>query len=162
MSARSRLSSAFDGLGAHTGIATALVVFALLGFLLIIQSKQDTLLWTGRHAVGSETNGLVSFAVHGQRYTFVPNPNTSDNRSRVDVYYDKADPFTARLDSTWSRALDAAFVGFPLLLAGGVLGLGAWRRARRRTVPARADDAFGTGLDPDFVRRQLDQLRRPR
>ncbi|HVV77488.1 MAG TPA: hypothetical protein VHC43_15800 [Mycobacteriales bacterium] len=161
MSARSRLSSAFDGLGPYAGIAAVLFVLALLMFLLIVQSQQDMLLWTGGRTVGTETNGLVRFRVDGQSYTFVPDQQSSADKPRVEVYYKKSDPFAARLDSTSVRVLDLSFTIAPLLVAAGVVGLGLRRRARGRTSPARAESAFGTGLDPDFVQRQLDQLRRP-
>jgi hypothetical protein len=161
VSAKRRLSGAFDGLGRYVGLAVALVVLSLLMFLLVIQSRQDTLLWSGGHTIGAEHNGVVHYRVGGQPYSFVPDPQSNAERARVDVYYDKADPFTARLDSDLTRALDATFVVLPLILAAVLLLVGARRRARRRRSTSRDQAGFGTGLDPDFVRRQLDQLRRP-
>jgi hypothetical protein len=156
---RSRLRPTFDGLGGYAGAAGVLIFFALLTLLLTIQSQSDMLLWTGHHTIGVEDNGLVRYRVDGENYTHVAKDPIA-NGQQVDIYYKASDPFTARVDSTAARVVDIAVTAVPLALAAGVFWLGV--RRRRRTRQATSDeDAFGTGLDSDFVARQLEQLRRP-
>ncbi|HVS67567.1 MAG TPA: DUF3592 domain-containing protein [Mycobacteriales bacterium] len=159
MSAGTRLSSALDGIGPYAGIAAALSIFALLSLLLTLQSRNDMLLWTGGHTIGVERGGVVRYQVDGEAYTHVPTSSPPEG-ARVDVYYDRSDPFTARLDSLPARLADVGMTGVPLVLGAGVLALGIRRRMRIRASDTAAG-SFGTGLDPDFVRRQLAERRRP-
>ena len=154
---RGRVRALSDGLGVYLGIAVALLVFALLGLLLVLQSPKDVLLWTGTRVVGTEQGGLVSYRWQGEAYTLdVPGYG---NAPHVVVYVDPSDPTNAERESLFIRVTDVALTVLPVSLALGVVALGV----RRRRSTARADsavDGFGTGLDPDFVRRQLEQLRR--
>mgnify|MGYP001552364023 CR=1 FL=1 len=159
MTEGSRLRRALDGLGSHAAVAGVLAFFALLTLLVTIQSQSDMLLWTGHHTVGVEDNGLVRYRVDGQNYTHVAKDPIASG-TKVDIYYQASDPFTARVDSTAARVVDVAITAVPLMLALGVLALGVRRRRLMRAKPV-AEKAFGAGLDPDFVQRQLDQLRRP-
>jgi hypothetical protein len=155
---RARIQAMTDGLGVYLGVAGVLIVFALFSFLLLIQSPHDTLLWTGTKVVGSERDGLVYYSWQGQTYTLdVPG---FGNAAHVDVYLKPSDPTDGERNSVLTRVTDIGFTIVPAGLGLAVVGLGAYRRrSRRRAEPAA--DQFGTGLDPDFVRRQLEQLRRP-
>jgi hypothetical protein len=159
VSAGTRLRGRFDGLGPYAGLAAALSIFALLTLLLTLQSRNDMLLWTGGHTTGVERGGVVRYQVDGDSYTHV-SVSTPHEGAKVDVYYDRSDPFTARLDSLPARLADVGMTAVPLLLAVGVLALGDRRRSRIRKADTSAG-SFGTGLDPDFVRRQLEARRRP-
>jgi hypothetical protein len=155
---RGRARALADGLGAYLGVAVALLIFAVLGLLLVLQSPKDVLLWTGTRVIGSEQGGLISYRWQGESYTLdVPGYG---NDPHVVVYVDPSDPTNARQDSLFVRGSDTALTVLPVTLAFGVVGFGAYRRRSARRQDARRADGFGVGLDPDFVRRQLEQLRR--
>jgi hypothetical protein len=155
---RGRVRAYSDGLGAYLGVAVALLVFAVLGLLLLLQSPKDVLLWTGTRVVGSEQGGLIYYTWHGESYTLdVPGYG---NAPHVVVYVDPSDPTNAERESLFIRVADGALTVLPAALAAGVVALGVYRRRSTRRQDATRADGFGAGLDPDFVRRQLEQLRR--
>jgi hypothetical protein len=155
---RGRVRGFCDGLGAYLGVAAALLVFAVLGLLLVLQSPKDVLLWTGTRVIGNEQGGLVSYRWQGEAYTLdVPGYG---NDPYVVVYVDPSDPTNAERESRFVRGSDVALTVLPVTLALGVVALGAYRRRSTRRQDAQRADGFGTGLDPDFVRRQLEQIRR--
>jgi hypothetical protein len=153
---RGRIRAACDGLGWYIGPAVVLLVFALLSFLLIAQSRTDRLLWTGAKVVGQERQGLVYYTYRGQTDT-LDVPGFRSARHYV-VYVDKSDPSIAEAESTTTRVTDEMFILGPVILAAAMLALGVVRRRSQRNRPLE-DYGFGQGLDPEFVRRQLDQLR---
>lgn len=113
--------------------------------------------WTGTSVIGHEQHGLVYYSWRGESYTLaVPG---FGSKPRYAVVFDRSDPSNAERDSLATRIADIALVGGPLALATAALG---WGLLRRRSMRAGArDPSFGRGLDPDFVQRQLEQLRRP-
>jgi hypothetical protein len=158
---RQRIQNAFDGLGWPTGIAVVLIVFSVLTLLLISQSSFDRLQWTGARVIGNEQQGLVFYTYKGQRNSldvkgFATNPHYV-------VYVDRSDPSTAEADSRGTRGLDAGFVLGPLVLAAVSMSLGVTRRRRQRRGDRSGgtdrNSGFGQGLDDDFVKRKLDELR---
>lgn len=161
MTARMREWS--DGLGVYIGIAIVLVFFAILAFLLTVLARQDKLQWTGAKVAGSEVNGVVAYFWKGERYTIPVSGNAT--KPHVTMRVNQSDPTDAALDSAVIRAIDATMTLVPLAAAVGVLGLGAHRRRaqRHRLTQAAADpeQAYGTGLDSELVRRLLEERRRP-
>lgn len=158
---RQRIRNAFDRLGWPTGIAVTLITFSVLTVLLISQSSFDRLQWTGARVIGNEKQGLVFYTYKGQRNTldvkgFADNP-------RYVVYVDRSDPSTAEADSRGTRGLDAGFVLVPLVLAAASMTVGVTRRRRQRrrdqSGPTDPRSGFGQGLDDDFVKRKLDEIR---
>jgi hypothetical protein len=154
----SSFRSAIDGLGNYLIGAGAFVVLAFFSLLLLLQSPSDKLLWTGKTVVGSERNGLVYYYWQGVSYTIdVPGYG---NKPRETVYLSPSDPAGGIINSNPRRILDGLFILGPLVLGGGVLGLGVWRRrSERRNDGDRG--GFGTGLDPTVVDRLLEQIRQP-
>jgi hypothetical protein len=153
---RQRIRRATDGLGWAIGVAAGLLIFALLSFLLIIQSRNDWLLWSGARVVGDERQGLVFYSLHGQHETL--DVKGSANNPHYIVYVNKSDPTDAVPEAWTIRTVDLVMVPGPVVLAGFALSVGIARRRRQRRRPADAA-GFGQGLDPDFVQRKLDELR---
>jgi hypothetical protein len=157
---RARIAALFDGAGWFVGLAIALFAFTLIMLLGELQSP-DLVLWTGHRVVGTEQGGIVYYRWHGQNYS-VDAPGYGSSKA-ISVYLDPASPDHAMIDNVYNRALAASLIGVPF--AGGVallcVGLSRNYRSRRRQlrrgVPA---DAFGQGLDSEFVARRLDELRR--
>lgn len=146
----------FDGLGPYLAGGAVLLLLALMGVLLLLQSPSDKLLWTGHKVTGSERSGLVYYEWHGSTYALdVPG---FFSKPDVTVFVDPADPETGIIDSTPRRVLDVLFTVVPLVLGIGVLMFGVRRRrSEKRTVP----NDFGRGLDPELVDRLLGQIRQP-
>jgi len=150
--------SRFDGLGAHVGAATVLVVLAALSLLLFLQSPRDRLLWTGQKVVGTERQGLVWYTWDGQSYSLdVPGYRTIP---QVTVYLDRSNPSDAVTNSLLTRAMDGLFLVVPLVLAGVIVMFGVRRVRRERAYIDQPDRKFGIGLDPEFVQRHLEENRR--
>ena len=150
------LGKIFDGAGWSVGVAAALVLFALLGVGFVAQTP-EVVLWTGQHAVGTEQNGLVLFRWQGRDYS-VDMPGYGSSQA-VSVYFEPGNPTDAMADNIGDRALAILLVAVPLLLAAAVLLAGLTRKRRWARQRSRAASAFGTGLDEDFVARQLQQRR---
>jgi hypothetical protein len=155
----SRIRAWADGLGWYVGTAGVLLTFALLWFLLILQSSNDRLLWLGSRVIGQRSEGTISYEWHGQSY-LIAAPGAADD-PHVAVYLDPSNPSKAITNSVTTRVLDASVTLLPAAAAMGVVTLGVVRRRRRELRASDAAGTFGTGLDPEFVQRQLEQLRRP-
>jgi hypothetical protein len=154
---RARLRGLFDGAGWSVGLAAALFVFALLVVLLEAQSP-EIVLWTGHRVVGTEQGGIVFYQWHGQAYSLDARGYGSSDA--VSVYLDPGNPADAMINDAGDRAFAILLVGGPV--AGGValLVVGMTRRYRWARRRMRGDAAAGHLLDPDFVARQLRELRR--
>jgi hypothetical protein len=155
----SKLREWCDGLGGYLGIAGVLLGFALLCFLLLIQSSSDRLLWLGDRVVGKQSQGTISYTWHGESH-LIAVPGAPD-KPRVAVYLDPSNPDNAITNSVTTRILDAGLTVLPASVGVVIVLLGVLRRRRLRQLPLEAAATYGTGLDPEFVQRQLDQLRRP-
>ncbi|MGN6475339.1 MAG: hypothetical protein ACTHK4_17040 [Mycobacteriales bacterium] len=155
----SRLREWAEGLGWYLGPAIALLTLALLFFLLLLQSPNDRLLWLGTKVDGKEFLGTVSYDWHGQSYEIdVPGQAT---KSHVTVYVNASNPSQAILNSTTTRVIDGCVTLLPAAIGLCIAAAGVLRRRRHRLYATEAEVTFGTGLDPEFVARQLEQLRRP-
>jgi hypothetical protein len=155
---RARVRNWFDGAGWSVGLAAALFVFALLVVLLEAQAP-ESVLWTGHRVIGTEQGGIVRYRWDGQSYA-LDAPGYGSSKA-VSVYISPGDPDNGMLDNTTDRAVAIVLVGGPV--AGGVTALAIgltrkyrWRRRRLR----REASSNGHVLDPDFVARQLRELRR--
>jgi hypothetical protein len=150
---QSGIRSAIDGMIGYVAGACLLLLLAVLGLLVVIQSPPDWLLWTGSRVVGHERGGIVFYSWARQHFTLdVPGFGAA---SHVVLYLDPAHPEHAVRDRLGTRVLDAVFTVLPLLLAVALLVVGASRRRARR----RRRDAIARELGDDFVQRQLSQLR---
>lgn len=145
-----------DGAGWSVGLAAALFAFALLFVLLDLQAP-ESVLWTGHHVVATEQHGLATFRWQGQAYT-VDVPGFGSGRA-VDIYFDPGNPSAAMADNLADRVFAGALVGGPVLVGVGVLLAGLSRKRRWARRQRRQAASYGSGLDPDFVARQL-QARR--
>ncbi len=154
---RARIRSWFDGAGWFVGLAAALFVFALLVVGLEAQLP-ESVLWTGHRVIGTEQGGIVRYRWDGQSYA-LDAPGYGSSKA-VSVYLNPGDPNSGMLDNTADRALVVLLVGGPA--AGGVtllaVGLTRKYRWRRRRLRQEASSG-GHSLDPDFVARQLRELR---
>jgi hypothetical protein len=149
---RGRLSARLDGAGWSVGLAAALFVFALLFALLDLQSP-ESVLWTGHHVVATEQHGLATFRWQGQAYT-VDVPGFGSGNA-VDIYFNPGDPSAAMADNVPDRVFAGLFVGVPVLVGVGLLLAGLTRKRRWARRQSRKAASYGSGLDPDFVDRQL-------
>ena len=133
-------------------------VFALLVVVLEAQSP-DVVLWTGHRVIGTEQGGIVMYHWDGQSYA-LDAPGYGSSKA-VSVYLSPGDPNNGMLDNAANRAFVVLLVGGPA--AGGVtllaVGLTRKYRWRRRRLRQEASSG-GHALDPDFVARQLRELRR--
>ncbi len=145
-----------DGAGWSVGLAAALFVFALLFVLLDLQAP-ESVLWTGHHVVATEQHGLATFRWQGQSYT-VDVPGFGSGNP-VDIYFNPADPTGAMADSVPDRVFAGLFVGVPVIIGVGVLLAGLTRKRRWARRQSRKSASYGSGLDPDFVARQLEARR---
>lgn len=117
----------FDGAGWFVGGAVVLLVFALLGVLLELQSP-DRVQWTGQQVVGTEQGGIVTYWWHGQSYSLdVPGYGSS---KAVIVYLDPADPSQAMVDNVFDQVLAALFILGPVAGAVVLLVVGGTRNYR--------------------------------
>ncbi len=151
---RGRLGALLDGAGWSIGLAAALFAFALL-FLALEFQTPDIVLWTGHHVLGTEQGGLVTFRWHGQLYTV----DTSGDGSAkgVGVYFNPGDPSAAMVNNVPDRLLAGLLFGVPVLGGVAVLLAGLTRKRRWARRQRRTAASYGTGLDQDFVARQLKQ-----
>jgi hypothetical protein len=153
---RGRLKAMLDGVGWSVGLAAALFAFALLFVLLDLQAP-ESVLWTGHHVVATEQNGLATFRWQGQAYTVdVPGFGSGN---KVDIYFSPGNPSAAMADNVPDRVFAAVLVGVPVLAGVGALLAGLTRKRRWARRQNRKQASYGSGLDPDFVSRQL-QARR--
>jgi len=153
---RGRLSALLDGAGWSVGLAAALFVFALLFVALEFQSP-DIVLWTGHHVVAAEQGGLATFRWHGQAYTVdVPGYGSA---KEVGVYFNPGDPSDAMVNNVPDRVFTALLVGVPVIGGVAVLLVGLSRKRRWARRQRRKAASYGSGLDPEFVARQLQQRR---
>ena len=149
---RGRLRAMLDGAGWSVGLAAALFVFALLFVLLDLQAP-ESVLWTGHHVVATEEHGLATFRWQGQAYT-VAVPGFGSGHA-VDIYFNPGNPSAAMADSVPDRVFAGLFVGVPVLVGVGVLLAGLTRKRRWARRQSRRAASYGSGLDPEFVARQL-------
>lgn len=154
-----RMRALLDGAGVFVGLAVALFVFALLAALLELQSA-DAVRWTGQRVVGTEIGGIVSYRWHGQTYS-LDAPGYGSAKA-IGVYVDPSDPSNAMIDNPVARLIQGSLVIVPLAGGLAVLAVGLTRRWRWERRKARAVSASGRGLDPEWVARHLDELRRGR
>jgi hypothetical protein len=153
---RGRLSALLDGAGWSVGLAVALFAFALLFLALEFQSP-DIVLWTGHHVVSTEQGGLVTFRWHSEAYTVdVPGYGSGN---KVDVYFNPADPSNAVADNVPDRVTTGLLVGVPVIGGVAVLLAGLSRKRRWARRQSRGAASYGSGLDPEFVGRQLKERR---
>lgn len=152
---RGRLGAVLDGAGWSVGLATALFVFALLFVALDFQSP-EIVLWTGHRVVATEQHGLAMFRWHGHAYA-VDVPGFGSGK-KVDVYFNPGDPSGAMADNVPDRVVAGLFVGVPVIVGVAVLVLGLSRK-RRWARQNRGAASYGSGLDPEFVARQLEARR---
>jgi hypothetical protein len=156
---RGRLGAVLDGAGWSVGLAAALFVLALLFLALEFQSP-EIVLWTGHHVVAAEQGGLATFRWHGQAYT-VAMPGYGSAKE-VDVYFNPGDPSHAMADNVPDRVFAGLSVGGPVVVAAALLLVGLTRKRRWARRQSRGAASYGSGLDPDFVTRQLRQRRADR
>jgi hypothetical protein len=149
---RGRLSAVLDGAAWSVGLAAALFVFALLFVALDFQSP-EIVLWTGHHVVATEQHGLATFRWQGQDYT-VDVPGFGSGK-KVDIYFNPADPSGAMADNVPDRVFAGLLVGGPVILGVAVLVAGLTRKRRWARRQSRGAASYGSGLDPEFVARQL-------
>lgn len=153
---RRRLGALLDGAGWSVGVAAVLFAFAGLFLALEFQSP-DIVLWTGHHVVGTEQGGLATFRWHGRVYAAsVPGYASA---GKVDVYFSPGDPTNAMADNVPDRVFTGLMVGVPVIGGLAVLLLGLTRKRRWARRQSRKAPSYGSGLDPDFVARQLQQRR---
>jgi hypothetical protein len=153
---RGRLGAMLDGAGWSVGLAAALFVFALLFVLLDLQAP-ESVLWTGHHVVATEQNGLATFRWQGQAYT-VDVPGFGSGKP-VDIYFNPGNPSIAMADNVPDRVFAGLLVGVPVLVGVGLLLAGLTRKRRWASRQSRKAASYGSGLDPDFVARQLEARR---
>jgi hypothetical protein len=149
---RGRLSAVLDGAGWSVGLAAALFVFALLFVALDFQSP-EIVLWTGHHVVATEQHGLAAFRWQGQSYT-VDVPGFGSGK-KVDIYFNPGDPSGAMADNVPDRVFAGLLVGGPVIVGVAVLVAGLTRKRRWARRQSRGAASYGSGLDPEFVARQL-------
>lgn len=146
--------------GGYLGAAGVLLVFAVLAFLLFIQSPQDRVLWTGHRAYGTETGGVVRYHWQGEWYSLdVPGYG---NAARVPIVFDPKHPDVVQRDTLVRRVTDVLFIGVPLILAIALLVLGRFRHRIRRVRRPVSADGYGSGLDDELVQRLLAERRAKR
>lgn len=153
---RARLRARVDGAGWSVGVAAVLFAFGLLAAILIAQSS-EALLWTGQHAVGTERNGLIVFRWHGHDYS--ASATGYGSSKAADVYFDPGNPTDAVAENTTQRVFTGSLVGVPVLAGLAVLALGLTRKQRWARRQRREAGRFGSGLDEDWVTRQLQERR---
>jgi hypothetical protein len=153
---RGRLNAMLDGAGWSVGLAATLFAFALLFVALDVQSP-EIVLWTGHHVVATEQYGLATFRWHGQAYT-VAVPGFGSGKA-VDLYFSPGDPSGAMADNVADRVVAGLLVGGPVIAGVVVLLIGLSRKRRWARRRSRQTESFGTGLDPEFVARQLRERR---
>ena len=156
---RARMWAVLDGAGVFVGLAVALFVFALLAALLELQSA-DAVRWTGQRVVGTEIGGIVSYRWHGETYS-LDAPGYGSAKA-IGVYVDPGDPSNAVIDNPLARLIQGSLVIVPLAGGLAVLAVGLTRRWRWERRKARTVSASGRSLDPEWVSRRLDELRRGR
>ena len=149
---RGRLKAMLDGAGWSVGLAAALFAFALLFVLLDFQAP-EIVLWTGHHVVVPEQHGLATFRWQGQSYT-VAVPGLGSAKA-VDIYFNPGDPSAAMADNVPDRVFAGLMVGVPVIAGVAVLVAGLTRKWRWGRRQRRQASSYGSGLDPDFVARQL-------
>ena len=149
---RGRLGAILDGAGWSVGLAAALFAFALLFVALDFQAP-EIVLWTGHHVVVPEQNGLATFRWQGQSYT-VDVPGFGSAKA-VDIYFNPGDPSGAMADNVPDRVFAGLMVGGPVICGVAVLLAGLSRKRRWARRQRREAASYGSGLDPDFVARQL-------
>jgi hypothetical protein len=153
---RRRVRALLDGAGWSVGVAAVLFAFAVLFLALEFQSP-DIVLWTGHHVVGSEQGGLATFKWHGRVYAAaVPGYGSA---KKVDVYFDPGNPTNAMADNVPDRLFTGLLVGVPLTGGVAALVLGLTRKRRWARRQSRGASSYGSGLDSEFVARQLQQRR---
>jgi hypothetical protein len=133
-----------------------LILVAVMAFLLAVESHSDNLQWTGAKVIGQERQGLVFYTYKGQTNTV--DVQGYGSKARYAVMVNRNEPADAEPYSVGTRISDGLFVLGPLVAGAAVVSVGAFRRRRQR-VRAGQSDGFGSGLDDDFVQRQLKQLR---
>ena len=138
------------------GLAAVLFAFAVLFLALEFQSP-EIVLWTGHHVVGTEHNGLATFRWHG-RVDAADMPGNGSAK-RVDVCFNPGDPTGAMADNVPGRVFTGLLVGVPVAGGVAVLLLGLTRKRRWARRQRRQAASYGSGLDPEFVARQLQQRR---
>ncbi len=149
---RGRLSAVLDGAGWSVGLAAALFAFALL-FVALDSQSPEIVLWTGHHVVATEQHGLATFRWQGQGYT-VDVPGFGSGK-KVDIYFNPGDPSGAMADNVPDRVFAGLLVGGPVIVGVAVLVAGLTRKRRWARRQSRRAASYGSGLDPDFVARQL-------
>jgi hypothetical protein len=149
-----------DELGGYLAGAAIFVVIAVIGLLAVVQDPSDMHRWIGTEVLGTEQNGVVRYAWHGESYTITVPGHA--NKAHVPVFFDPAHPANGVPESWASRVIDGLFVLGPLTLAALmiVLGMRRWRTIRGPAVPVPG--GYGRGLDPGAVHRLLDERRRHR
>ncbi|MGH3423527.1 MAG: hypothetical protein ACRDO8_02290 [Nocardioidaceae bacterium] len=145
-----------------TKVAIALVVAGIL-FVLVVAQSQSRLYWTGQAVAGTNSGGIVYYKWHGEEFTVDDPATTPAHATPVTVYVDPDDPGHALLARP-VRWVDAGAVLIWFVAAAVLLIVSALRRRqqeRRRPASGHSADAFGEGLDSDWVQRHLEQSRRP-
>jgi hypothetical protein len=107
--------------------------------------------------VVTEQHGLATFRWQGQAYT-VDVPGFGSGK--VDIYFNPGNPSAAMAENVPDRVFAGLFVGVPVIVGVGVLLAGLTRKRRWARRQSRQRASYGSGLDPDFVARQLQARRR--
>jgi hypothetical protein len=153
MGVRERL----DGNRLVTAVAVLLV---LIGSVILRSSLtgDSGLQWTGTKVQGVERGGIVYYSYRGQSYSLDQTSRFASNT----VAFDAKDPAdTAVLVYPLDRDLEVAAVLACYLAAIAVAGYAVVRARRRTAAPlgGRSADSFGSGLDPEVVRRLIEKRR---
>jgi len=148
-----RRTSVFGGLSHSIAAACGCLLFALVAFVGVQQSPDETLLWTGTKVIGSEQHGVVSYTWDHRQYSIGAPSISPDNipidvnKPRVTLYLDPANPSHAVTDSTETRISEGLLIGGPLALGVLILIIGVLRRRVARRNFAAATAAKSAGMD---------------
>jgi hypothetical protein len=153
------------GMGPFVGVAAFFAVIGFLAVLLEIQSP-SFVLWSGIKVQGTTYGGLTHYTYGGERFTIDNRKAEAGDQRHITttVWLNRGDPGDsnkAYLENPYNRWLDFAFVVGWFVVSALILTAGfvtRWLRRRRRVVVM---GEFGAGISDEFVRRMLDERRRP-
>lgn len=157
-----------DGMAPFFACAAVLLFMGVLAFLAELQSA-SFVQWDGIKVHGVTYGGVTTYNYRGVSYSINNRDVSADDERRLPttVWLSRSDPADterAFIESPWDRWTDFVFLtmwffGAALLIVIGWVRLLVRRRRRERDMLQRT---FGTGLDPEWVRRLLAERQPPR